>query len=61
MDDDIEVLRLSELRVMAINSKPGTAVLKIRSGQHVMHYALAVDDLAALGKRLSDDARLLKA
>lgn len=60
-NDEIQLYALTEVRVCTSRHLPGKAVLAMTSGGETTHYAMTVDELAALAVRLTQDAKLLKA
>jgi len=56
----VTILALREARVLTVRSDPGIVVLALRSDGETVHFAMTLDDLAALADRLRQDALLLK-
>ena len=58
-DETIAVYRITEVKTHALHSDPDTVVLRITAGDEVHHFSLPTAELAGLGARMVQDARLL--
>lgn len=57
--DEICLYRLLSCRTCGIRDDPASAILEIATSGGTLHVKLHVSDLAALGRRLTQDAQLL--
>jgi hypothetical protein len=59
-EDEIQLRRLTSVRTSAIKGDAQNAVVAFTSGSEVWHVLISIDDLATLGRRMVQDAALLK-
>lgn len=60
-NEKITVYRLTSVRTSVVRSDPRRVVLAIGAGEEVWHFELGLDDLESLGRRIAQDAMILKA
>lgn len=59
--DELSVQALRSARVHVVRSEPGKVVLQMTGSADEIYLMMSVDELAALAKRLSEDAATLVA
>ncbi len=59
-DDDFHLYHLTGVRTCGIRDNPNHVVLEITAPGKEWHFVLRLDDLAALGRRMTQDAMLMK-
>lgn len=58
-ETEVELRHLTAVRTCGIKGQPGIVVLQVTADRQDFHFALRVEDLAALGRRLTLDAKLM--